>query len=101
MLCKGLFSVCHVIIFKELSSPKECDMLTVEEPSQLSSDTLNNALEGTSQNDDSAVFSNGMVLGLIVILQAYILLMFIMQCSDDDVENIYYPTEMVIIIHCC
>ena len=76
-------------------------MLTVEEPSQLSSDTLNNALEGTSQNDNSAVFSNGMVLRLIVILQTYILLMFIMQCSDDDEEYVYYPTEMVIIIYSC
>ena len=100
-MCNGLSSVCHVIVFKELSSPKECDMLTVEEPSQLSSDTLNNALEGTSQNDNSAVFSNGMVLRLIVILQTYILLMFIMQCSDDDEEYVYYPTEMVIIIHSC
>lgn len=77
-------------------------MLTVEEPSQLNSDALNNALEGTSQNDDSAVFSNGMVLRMIVILQTYMLLMFIMQCSDDDdVEYVYYPTEMVMIIHSC
>ena len=100
-MCNGLSSVCHVIVFKELSSPKECDMLTVEEPSQLNSDALNNALEGTSQNDDSVVFSNGMVLRLIVILQTYILLMFLMQCSDDDEEYVYYPTEMVIIIYSC
>ena len=62
----------HVIIFKEPDSPIVYNMLTVEEPSQLSPDTLYSPLEGTSQNDDSAVFSNnGMVMRLVVILWVY------------------------------